>query len=214
MRKNKFLTFLFSIIPGCGHMYLGYMKRGAEFMAMFAATIYFSIIMIGFSYRSNGIEMIGVFFFILMPIIWLYQMFDSMHTISQMRRLEIEVPEDDGFFIPGFSNVSNPESLNFFKKRKVVKVIAGILICVGGYLLIANISDGIYRMLYHNSDDYWRRIFSSAYDTIRNYVPAVIISVVLMFAGVKLLAGSKKENKTNNNNAGENEKIADGGEDV
>ena len=200
MRKNRFLTFLFSLVPGCGHMYLGYMKRGVEFMAMFAASVYLSVICINI-YR--GLEMAGAIFLILLPIIWLYQMFDSMHALSRMRRLEMQYADDDGFFIPGVANITNLNALNIFKKSKVVKTIAVILICVGIYALFSNISNSILNVLANNKtqEQYWQ--VRNLYDNIMSYVPSVIISFVLILLGIKLLKG-KKNNDNNNNYDNEN----------
>ena len=35
IRKNKFLTFCFALIPGVGQLYQGYMKRGVSLMILF-----------------------------------------------------------------------------------------------------------------------------------------------------------------------------------
>lgn len=199
MHKNKFLTFIFSTIPGCGHMYLGYMKRGAEFMMMFAASIYLAILFTGFRFR---LEVIGVIFMILIPIIWFYQMFDAMHAISQMRRFGIEYPDDDGFFIPGISNVTNLNALSFFKKRKVVRTIAIILMCIGVYVLFLNMSNGIYSILYNTANSYMKEQFSKIYHTIMNYVPSVVISLLLILGGIKLLSGNNQNDKNNENEDG------------
>lgn len=180
-------------------MYLGYMKRGAEFMIMFAASVYFAAVTISsYSYYYNQ-GYWGIIFLILLPIIWLYQMFDSMHAISQLKRLQIEFPEDDGFFIPGVSDITNLNALNFFKKRKVTKTIAGILLGIGIYFLLANSAEGIYRLLYNITEEYQREQYAETYHLIMSYVPPVIISLILIFAGIKLLLGSKKNNKDNKN---------------
>ena len=189
MKKNKFLTFCFAVIPGCGHMYLGYMKRGLQFMMMFAIFALFGF----FSINELRSETISIFFIVLLPIIWFYQMFDSMHTISQMRRLEIVYPEDDGFFIPGFSKISNLDSLVFFKKPKVIKAIAAVLICIGAYVLFMNMSQGIYQMIYDSTSNLKiRDIYSNTYSTIMRYVPPVLISLGLIIVGIRLLKGNKK----------------------
>ena len=39
MKKNLFLTFCFSFIPGAGQMYQAYMKRGLSIMIIFASFI-------------------------------------------------------------------------------------------------------------------------------------------------------------------------------
>ena len=60
-KYNKFYTALLSIVPGAGHMYLGLMKKGLQFMFIF-----FGVIMITdliYSARS---------FTILNIVIWFY----------------------------------------------------------------------------------------------------------------------------------------------
>ena len=204
MRKNKFLTFLFALIPGGGHMYLGYMKRGVEYMAMFAASAYLASVMMGFS-RGIGLEIIGVIFLIVLPIIWLYQMFESMHTVSQMKKLEIEYPEDDGFFIPGISNVTNLDALKIFKKRSVIKAIAITIICLGIYVLFSNISSALNGRFYINGDVYYiNELYTQIFNMIVNYVPSAVISLILIFGGIKLLIGNKN-NKNNKNNDNKND---------
>jgi len=195
MRKKRFLAFMFALIPGCGHMYLGYMRRGVEFMIMFAASVYLS-----FTFVTNiRMDMIGAIFMILLPVIWLYQMFDSMNTLSRMRILEMQYAEDDGFFIPGISNITNLAVLNVFKKRGVIKAIAIIFICLGAYILFINISDGIYRVLLASArlNYYLREKYSEIYRAIYRYLPPVMISLALLFGGIKLLRGNKK-NKNDN----------------
>ncbi|MCL2096314.1 MAG: hypothetical protein FWH10_05340 [Oscillospiraceae bacterium] len=193
--KNRFLTFIFALIPGCGHMYLGYMKRGLQFMAMFAIDLYLSIMFAGFF--GIVMEFLSIPFLILLPVIWLYQMFDAMHSVSHMRGLGIAYPVDDGFFIPGFTNSLNPSAFNAFKKRGAVKAIAVILICVGVYVLYSNILNGVFRIL--DNHQYWL-----VFNTIRNYTPPIVISLALIFAGIKLLAGKKGGDENNNNNDEDN----------
>ena len=40
--KSKFLTFCFSLLPGAGHMYMGFMKMGLSLMAAFFFLIFLS----------------------------------------------------------------------------------------------------------------------------------------------------------------------------
>lgn len=41
-RKSRFLTFVFSMLPGAGHMYMGFMKIGVSFMSVFFFLIFLS----------------------------------------------------------------------------------------------------------------------------------------------------------------------------
>ncbi|MGB4439301.1 MAG: hypothetical protein WBJ13_08795, partial [Sedimentibacter sp.] len=69
---NKFnkrsITLALSIIPGAGHMYLGYQKKGLIIMGAF----FFSIFFMGWL----GISLL----LFLLPLIWFYSFFDAMHT--------------------------------------------------------------------------------------------------------------------------------------
>ena len=70
MKKSKFLTFIFSICPGVGHLYLALFKQGVEIMILF-----FGVAILTFS-----LEMPVIGF--LMPIIWFYSMFDALNKCS------------------------------------------------------------------------------------------------------------------------------------
>ena len=80
-RDNKRITTLaLSIIPGAGHMYLGYQKRGLLFMAGFFFTIFFM-----------GWLNLSLLVFIL-PLIWFYSFFDTYHTLNgkEVEDMELE----------------------------------------------------------------------------------------------------------------------------
>ena len=70
MRKSKFLTFFWSLLPGAGQMYLGLMRRGVSLMALFFGAI-----------AVSGWLNIGLFLFAI-PVIWFYAFFDSMNLGS------------------------------------------------------------------------------------------------------------------------------------
>ena len=66
-KKNGFFRFLWSIIPGAGEMYMGFMKQGVTLMAVFAGII------------AVAIAMNMVFFFFPLPIIWFYSFFHVLN---------------------------------------------------------------------------------------------------------------------------------------
>lgn len=69
-KRSKFLTFIFSLMPGAGHMYQGFLKTGTIYMAAF----FFISFLAGFT-------RIGLLT-ILLPIIWFYSFFDSYHIYN------------------------------------------------------------------------------------------------------------------------------------
>jgi TM2 domain-containing membrane protein YozV len=69
--NKKIITVALSVVPGAGHMYLGYLKEGALLMAAFFFTIFFM-----------GWLNMSLFLFIL-PVIWFYGIFDALHRVEE-----------------------------------------------------------------------------------------------------------------------------------
>ncbi len=68
--NKRTITMALSIIPGAGHMYLGYQKKGLIIMGGFFFTIFFM-----------GWLGVSLFLFIL-PLIWFYSFFDALHSVD------------------------------------------------------------------------------------------------------------------------------------
>ena len=54
-KKSGFLTFCFSLIPGAGEMYLGFMKMGVSLMGLF-----FAVIVVGVFLNVASVMLIDV----------------------------------------------------------------------------------------------------------------------------------------------------------
>jgi len=72
-QNRKIITCLLSVVPGAGHMFMGYQKLGLELMTLF----FFSFFFIDWL-------RIGFFMFII-PVIWFYSMFDALNKASGER---------------------------------------------------------------------------------------------------------------------------------
>ncbi|AFS77941.1 hypothetical protein Curi_c08710 [Gottschalkia acidurici 9a] len=81
-KYNKILAMICSLIPGGGHMYLGLMKKGLQFMFLFFGVIVITDLI--YSARS---------FTILNIMIWFYAFFDAYHTRKKLESGS-EVEED------------------------------------------------------------------------------------------------------------------------
>lgn len=66
MNKSKFVTVILSLVPGLGHLYLGWMERGMQFMIAFFLAI--------FLMDWLSISLFGY----LLPVIWFYSLFDAL----------------------------------------------------------------------------------------------------------------------------------------
>lgn len=70
-RPSKGLTLFLSFISGAGHLYLGAMSRGLQFMILFFGSIALA------DFLSFN------FFPFWIPVIWFYALFDAMQLASQ-----------------------------------------------------------------------------------------------------------------------------------
>lgn len=68
--SKKMVTAAISLVPGAGHMYLGYLKDGALLMAVF----FFAAFLMSWLNMS-------LFLFIL-PVIWFYSLFDALQRVE------------------------------------------------------------------------------------------------------------------------------------
>jgi Ca2+/Na+ antiporter len=171
-------------------MYLGYMKKGTQVMLMAAA-----VGLLGGVFMSMRIELFGALFYLLLPIIWFYQMFDAMHTAKRMKKHDIETPDDDGFIVPEGMVKFSPS-----QNRTVAKIVAGVLILVGSTTLIYGVLNNMRWSHFWSSS----QAFHFIDNVIRNNLVPAVVSLALIIAGIKLLRGGRsKKTKDNNDKEGE-----------
>ena len=115
MRKSRFWLFLFSLVPGCGQMYLGYSKRGVSLGMMFFGILFLSSLI--------GFTEIGI----ILPVLWFYAFFDAMNLYGK------EDVEDDWAF-----NLGNLYARYVGDRRSSI-IFGIILLCVGCLVLFRNI---------------------------------------------------------------------------
>ena len=115
MKKSRFWLFLFSLMPGCGQMYLGYAKRGVSLGLLFFGTLLLSSL-IGFTELG-----------LILPVLWFYTFFDGMNLYGK------EEVEDDWAF-----NLGNLFA-KYMGNRKSSVLFGSILLIVGFLILMRNI---------------------------------------------------------------------------
>ncbi len=165
-RKGKFLTFCFSMIPGAGHMYLGFMKMGISLITMLCGTLFFAAIL----------RMEPILF--LLPILWFYSFFDTINKNS-MKNEDFYQIEDHYLFNINFSE------LTLLLQGKFRKVIAITFILIGASLLFSNFTEILRTII--GWDAYYQ--ISSYFDAI----PQLILAFFIIYAGIRLIQGKKFE---------------------
>lgn len=114
-KKSKFLTFIFSLLPGAGEMYMGFMKMGVSLMAEF-----FGIIFLATVTEVSQLLLIDI-------ILWFYAFF-HVHSIAGASDEEFSRLEDK-YLIPLYE--SNPGRQSKMMRR----FCSVVLIVLGAFML-------------------------------------------------------------------------------
>lgn len=75
---ERFFTILLSFVPGLGHFQMGLMQRGLSFLILFFGLITMMFFLTGVTHETVFLLFLG-----LLPIIWLYCMFDAVQLIHR-----------------------------------------------------------------------------------------------------------------------------------
>ncbi|WP_244996384.1 hypothetical protein [Paenibacillus woosongensis] len=81
---ERFYTILLSFVPGLGHFQLGLMQRGLSFLISFFGLITIMFVVTGLTHQTVFLLFLG-----LLPIIWLYCMFDAVQLVHRKQAGEL-----------------------------------------------------------------------------------------------------------------------------
>lgn len=173
-KKGRFMTFLWSLIPGAGEMYLGFFKQGASLMAAF-------FILLGIS----GFLQMGFMAF-LSPIVWFYSFFHT-NNLASLPDEEFYTLEDD--WILHWSDITdNKEAI-----RKYRKVLAGCLIFFGFSILWSRLSRLLFWYVFPmlNLTEDVQRILNYTF----NAIPQAVVAIAVILIGIYMIKGKYEELK-------------------
>lgn len=173
-KKNRFFLFCCSFIPGAGELYLGFMNMGLSLLMSFGIL---SVIV--------GFMGIGVLAF-LPAVLWVYSFFHA-NNLGSLTDEQFYSMEDTYLF--GFSN-TDMESIKKSLSGRYRKVIAIILIILGISMLWNVAMDFIY---YTVGYEFYDRYIAPYTNVISHTMPQLIISIVIIWFGIRLINGKKVE---------------------
>ena len=167
-KKNRFLTFCFSMMPGAAEMYMGFMRTGTELMLLFLG-----MIMIPSFLGLDGLAILAV-------VVWAYGFFHANHLASLSDEEFAQVKDDDIF------------GMELFRKGKKKiqgksRGIAVLLILLGIWLLWKTGVDMLWQ--YRVLPEY---IYELLF-TISDYLPRAVASVLIIVLDVYMIRGKKEE---------------------
>lgn len=180
-KKNKILFFLFSLIPGAAHMYIGLVKRGLVIMLALVA--------------GAGLAMMAdtPAFLLVLPVLWFYSFFDAWNKYHQPEEKLTKVQDDFLFFLNAMpENVRSDPRFKKVASANVLKVGGIVAIIAGAYLIWDQI---IVRVLIRLLSDTGAEILSQ----ISYKLPQVAVAVILIVVGIKLISHKKRELERKNN---------------
>ncbi len=167
-KKNKFWLFVFSLIPGAGHMYIGFMKMGLSFMTGFLL----SCAVVGIT----NISVLTVF-----PVIIYVYAFFHANNIGGLDDEQFDAMEDTYLF--GFADMDYSR----FKLNRKNRNIAAVVLIILGVCMLWNVGFDMLR-------DYmgWDNpVIKTIYYFVQDELPRAVIAIAVIWFGVSLMRGKK-----------------------
>lgn len=164
-KKSRFLTFICSLLPGAGHMYMGFMKTGVSFMGAFFFIIFLATFL-------NIDQLIFI-----LPLIWFYSFFDCNNKANLNEEERVLAEDRYLFSLDKLPKIDNKMS------GKSGVTIGVILLFIGVYLIFNNIIE------------VFRPYMNYVIISLIRQVPQVIIGIAIIIIGMKLIQGKNKERK-------------------
>lgn len=163
-KKSAFFTFIFSLIPGAGEMYMGFFKQGLSLMGL--------CVLVGILGSVLGISEIILF----LPLIWFYSFF-HVHHLRGLPPEEFHAVEDRWLFL-------KDEDIDFdtngLKNRKVFAIV---LLVLGVWMLWNVCMDGLVWIM----PDFLHHLIWG----MQSIIPRILIALVILYVGFCMLRGKK-----------------------
>lgn len=171
MKRNPFFTYLFSLCPGGGQMFQGYMKRGLSLTLLFVVFIVLAAIFIP--------PLVA-----LSAVVYMYSFFDSINLRAQI----VAYYNGTGTPLPGDDFLFHLNSLNFEGFNGKPRLIGWGLVVLGAASLYKTV---LQPLLISILDLLPRSPLSIMLHRITYSVPSIALGVLFVIAGLWLIRGSK-----------------------
>lgn len=188
MKRNALLTYLFSLCPGAGQMFQGYMKRGVSHILLFVIPF-----MLGSIFMPALV--------VLSAVVYMYSFFDSINLRAQivayLDGTGEPLPADD-FLI---HVKMNELDLDLLLKGKT-KLIGWVLLLLGIVGLYKSVAEPLLLSFVQLLPD------SSLTWTLNHIIyslPGIAIGVLFVLVGLWLVRGGKKPEDDFNSYGGDDD---------
>ena len=168
-KKNSFFTFIWSMLPGAGHMYMGLLKQGVSLMILF-----FGITFIG-SWLEIGPSVLMAL------VVWFYSFFDcwNKRAMSDEEFYQLE----DQFFWGIFDD---KDAMDKIKQNGRIKAWSAVGLIFLGLMILW---DNFWNILCMIFPERWMEWIVS----LVHSAPKTLFAIVIIYIGIRMIAGKKKE---------------------
>ncbi len=168
-KKNRFWTFVFSLMPGAAEMYMGFMKMGLTLMGLFMG-----VFMLAFYLQPE-------LFLPIAAVVWFYSFFHA-HNLRGMDDEDFYALEDDYLI-----HLDHPEE-HFWTRVMVTRYrqLAAIALILIGILSLWN---SLMSILQWILPEFIRETIYY----VGQYAPKLVFAVAILLAGIWLIRGKKQE---------------------
>ena len=171
-KKNRFLLFIWSLIPGAGEMYLGFMKMGVSLMLGFALLILVPAV--------TYIDALAVF-----PVVMYIYSFFHANNLGTLSDEEFYATKDQYLF--GMESLDSIEKIRVGISARYKKITAIALIVIGVTMLLRMIYDLLVNILG------WSNFYVTQIRFFMNRIPRVVVAIAVIWIGIRLIRGKKIE---------------------
>lgn len=165
-KKSGFLTFCFSLMPGAGEMYLGFMKMGISLMGLFFAVMAVSALL-----NIGTVVLVDV-------VLWFYSFF-HVHNLTGMSDAEFLEVKDE-FLI-------NPDIFfDMGMEKEKCRKIMGVILIAAGILLLWNGMKSAFMPWIPN-------FILMLLSRLENTIFRILLGIGIVIGGIRMIKGKKEE---------------------
>ena len=172
-KKSRFWLFIWSLVPGAGHMYLGFMKMGISLLLGFMTLIAVAAL--------TNLGVLSIF-----PIaLYIYSFFHA-NNLGALNDVEFYSIQDQ--YLLGMEGLDSIEKMRLSISQKYRKITAFIMIAIGAVMLW-NMGFDMLVDIFGWNNYYLRQISYFMSDQL----PRAVIAIAVIWIGISLIRGKKVE---------------------
>ncbi len=164
-KKSRFLNFCFSFLPGAAEMYMGFMKAGVSLMGLF----------FGLCACAGLLDM--PIMILLITVVWFYGFFHA-NNLAGLNDEEFAQVQDEYLLGAEIFDAGKEDTEKYRKWLAYLLIGFGVILLwnIGIELLMGCLPNGMRWIVWE----------------IKSVVPQIAVSVLVIFAGIKMIQGKKK----------------------